>query len=311
MKVRFRPYLTITSACVLLAGCLNNRYVAPVTSFQSSTAQTISAISDFYSSRNSYELQLYFSGIAADPKLEVGIIDPNGKPTPLGRPTFSPASIKARLDALSLVSVYASRLNDLANTSAPSDFETAAGTLGNNLSSLDKTFQNLGATDPTAGSYIGPIASLIGTIGKMYLNDKRDKLIKDAIERGGPAVNTVLSQIKDDMDHIFSKEVITGEGDKLATLVNRYNSDRNKLSYDQRMARLDEIRSVANSASSATASAPSQLVSSMLDANNALIKSATATKTDKQLSLASLNNALSAWIAEIQTLTSEIKPLVK
>jgi lysozyme family protein len=144
--------------CALLSGCLNNRYIAPVTAFQTSTNQTISVISAFYTSRNSYEIQLYLSTVAADPTLTVGPVDAAGHPTPLGQPVFSPTSIKARLDALSLVGVYASRLYALANTSAPADFATASTALGTGLTSLNTTFQKLGASDGTAASYVGPIS---------------------------------------------------------------------------------------------------------------------------------------------------------
>lgn len=300
------------SCCVLLTGCLSNRYIAPVTSFRTSTTETISTISAFYNSRNAYEIQIYLADVAANPSLEVGTKDVSGQPTPLGQPVFSAASIKARLDALALVGTYASRLYDLANTSAPSDFSTASTALGTNLSSLDKSFQNLeGAKDPTAHSYVAPISSLIGTIGQMYLNGRRDEMVKDAIQKGGPEVNIILSQIKDDMDNIFSAEVITGANEELADAVAAYNQDRSKLTYDQRVARLTEVQAAAEAASSASASAPSQLVTSMLNANNALLKSASASKKDKQLTLASLNDALAAWVSEIQTVGSEIKPLVK
>lgn len=299
--------------CLALSGCLNNRYIAPVTTFRSSTTQTISVISTFYSSRNSYEAQLYLNDIANDPTLTVARIDAAGHPTPLMQTTFSPAEIKARLDALSVIGVYASRLYDLANTSAPTDFSTAATALGTNLTSLDKTFQKLGgAGDPTANSYVGPIASIVGTIGKIYLNDKRDKLVKIAIEEGGPQVNIILSLIKTDMDNIFSNEVITAANDELASDIVAYNKDRGTLTYDQRVARLAKISSAAAAATSATASAPSELVSSMMDANNALLKSAASSSNkDKQLTLASLNDALGAWVNQIQTLAAEIKPLVK
>lgn len=300
---------------VLTTGCLSNRYIAPVTSFRNSTTQTISTISDFYSSRNSYELQLYLSSVASDPTQELLQVDAAGQPTPLGQPVFAAPAIKARLDALSLVGVYASRLYDLTNTSAPTAFETAASALGTNLLSLDKTFQQLAGNpktkDATANSYITPISSLIGVIGKMYLNEKRDELVKEAINKGGPQVNVILSQIKDDMDKIFSIEILTGANQQLATAVQAYNSDRARLSYDQRVARLSEIRALAGAASSATASAPSQLVSSMLAANNALLKAANSSEKDKQLTLASLNDALSAWIAQIQTVRSDIAPLLK
>jgi hypothetical protein len=306
-----RTSVFVLFGSMLLTGCLNNRYIAPVTTFSNSTTQTITTIGAFYTSRNSYEVQLYLDDVAADPNVAVSTTDAKGNPTPLGKPVFSPASIKARLDALSLVGVYATRLYDLANTSAPSDFATASTALGTNLSKLNTTFQGLGAGDPTANAYVGPISSLVGTIGKMYLNGKRNALVKQAIEEGGPQVNTILSQIKDDMDNIFSVEVITGDNEQLASAVVAYNKDRASLTYDQRVARLAEINTLSDAVAAATASAPSQLVGSMLAANNALLKSANAPKQDKQLTLASLNDSLNTWNSQIQTLAAQIKPLIK
>jgi hypothetical protein len=295
--------------CLSLCGCLNNRYIVPVTAFQTTTAQTVHVLSDFYASRNAYELQLYLSNVASDPSLKVLTVDANGVPTPLGAPVFAPGSLKARLDALSLVGAYASRLYDLANTSAPADFETAATALGTNLSSLGATFQTLGAKDATATAYVGPVTTLVGIIGKMYLAGKRDALVRQAIQDGGPVVDTILVQIRDDMDKVFALEISTGTNQTLAQLIGDYNTQRASLSHDERVAKLAQIAAASEAASST--SAPSQLVASMQDANNALLKAAQASKSDKQLSLASLNDALSAWSAEVQTLATEIKPLIK
>ena len=159
--------------CASLAGCAVNRYQAPVTTFRAQTQQTIGVLSDFYSSRNSYEIDAYLQVVAADSKLAVLETDADGKPTPLGRPVFTPASIKARLDALNLIGIYADRLYDVANSTAPTDFQNAATVLGDNLGSLEKTFKTLeGASDPTANKYVGPISTLIGTIGQMFLEPR-------------------------------------------------------------------------------------------------------------------------------------------
>src|SRR2546427_11689315 len=125
----------ILISVLILSGCAANRYQAPVSTFRDKTQQTISVLSDFYSSRNSYEIDLYLQGVAADSALPVQRVDAKGIPTPLGKPLFSPASIKARLDALNLVGAYAGRLYDLANTDAPSKFQRAETLLGQNLSS--------------------------------------------------------------------------------------------------------------------------------------------------------------------------------
>lgn len=68
---RTRLSLSLLLAC-MLAGRLNNRYIAPLPCFQSSTTQAVCLIGDFFPSRNPNELQLYLSSMAADFSPTVG-----------------------------------------------------------------------------------------------------------------------------------------------------------------------------------------------------------------------------------------------
>jgi hypothetical protein len=298
-------------AMVLLCGCVGNRYLAPVTTFRDKTQQTIGVLGDFYSSRNSYEIDIYLQTIAADKTLKVEMADSQGHPTPLGKPVFSPAGIKARLDSLNLVGVYAGKLYDLTNPDQKTSFSTAATTLGTSLSSLDVTFQKLqGASDPTANKYIGPVSSLIGTIGQMFLDRKRDALITQAIHDGAPQVDIILSQIRDDMDKIFSLEVTTGENEKLATLIRVYNTDRGGLDFEQRESRLAEIKAAANAAIASVGSAPSSVVTSMMEAHKALVNFANSPKDARPRSFAAFNTALDQWATQIQSVAAQMKLLI-
>jgi hypothetical protein len=305
-------YISLVLACSAVAsGCAANRYEAPVTTFRDKTQQTIGVLAEFYSSRSSSEIDVYLNSKAADPAQRVEMVNEQGVPTPLGKPTFSPESIKARLDALNLIGIFANRLYDLANTTAPADFQAAATSLGTNLGSLDKTFQTLeGAKDPTANKYIGPVSSLIGAIGQMYLGHERDQMIKKAISDGAPEVEKILSQLRDDMDNVFSKEVVTAAKEKLATLVRAYNDDRAKLSFEQRTARLAEIKAAAAESAASVGSAPANLVSSMQDAFKALVQAVSSPQKDRPLTLAGLNRALEAWTTQIQSLTAQVKLLI-
>jgi hypothetical protein len=301
--------LLLSSA--LMNGCAANRFQGPVGSFYNATQQTVGVLANYYTTRNSYEIDVYLSSVAADSTLAVQTTDAKGNPTPLGAPVFSPASIQARLDALNLVAAYAQRLNDLANTQAPANFQTAATALGTNLSTMGTTFQKLaGTSDPTANKFVGPVSSLIGTIGQMYLEQKRDAAIQKAVQDGAPQVDIILAQVRDDMDKIFALEVVTGANEKLALLIAAYNHDRSKLDFDQRTARLAQIKAAAEEASASVSSAPSSLVTDMMNAHAALVKSATATPKDKPLTLAALNAALEGWTNQIQTLSSQVKLLI-
>lgn len=294
-----------------LQGCAVNRYQAPVGTFHDRAQQTIGVLSDFYTSRNSYEIDLYLKTVAADNSLKVEETDPQGNPTPLGKEAFSLDSINARLNALNLIGIYANRLNDLANTKAPSDFQTAATALGDNLKSLDKTFEHLGGPkDPTAGEYIGPISTLIGIVGQMFLEHQRDVAIKKAVDDGAKSVDAILALMRDDMDNIFSKEVRTGAKERMAVLMRAYNTDREKLSYEQRTARLAEIKAAAAEAAASVGSAPANLITSMMNAHTKLIQAVNSPQQGKPASLAEFNRALEAWTLLIQSIAGQVKLLI-
>ena len=295
----------------VLQGCAMNRYEAPVGTFHDRAEQTVGVLSDFYASRNSYEIDLYLQSVAVDSSLKVEETDAQGQPTPLGKATFSLDSINARLNALGLIGIYANRLNDLANTKAPADFQTAATALGDNLKSLDKTFEQLGGPkDPTAGKYVGPISTLIGIVGQMFLEHQRDEAIKKAVDDGAKSVDAILAQMRDDMDNIFSKEVISGAKQRTAVLVRAYNSDREKLSYEQRTARLAEIKAAATEAAASVGSAPSNLIGSMMNAHTKLMQAVNSPQQGKPARLAEFNRALEAWTQVIQSIASQAKLLI-
>ena len=149
-----------------------------------------------------------------------------------------------------MIGVYANRLADLASSDAPQRFNSAATLLGDNLTSLSSTFGTLsGAGDPTANKYIGPISKLVGAIGEMILENKRDQLITAGIQSAAPQVDDLLILIKNDLDKIFSLQASAGGNQRFATLASAYNNeDRTKLSYEVRKQRLAEIKDAARRA---------------------------------------------------------------
>lgn len=307
---RLRVFFLITLS-LALSGCLGNRYQAPIGSFRDRTQNTVGVLSDFYSSRNSYEIDVYLQAVAADASLPVQTKDAEGHPTPLGKPVFSPASIQARLDALNLVGAYAGKLSDLANPDSQTSFGSAATLLGENLSSLDKTFQTLqGRSDPTASKFIQPVSNLVGAIGQMYLDRKRDQLITQAIKDGAPQVDIILSQVRDDMNKIFSPEIVTGSSEKLALLIAAYNADRARLTYEQRVARLAGIKAAADEAAASVGSGPASLVTSMMEAHHALVQVAQSPRNGKPANFAAFNAALDQWTTQIQNVAAQIHTLV-
>ena len=197
-----RIAIFVLLACVT-SGCVTANFTKPVASFKSSTDTASSAVGAYFTDLNEFERNLYLDDRVYNPELRVEGTDAHGQPTPLLAQVFTANSIKARMDALALLGSYANRLADLAGSTAPQNFATAAQALGTNLLNLDKTFTSLtGTSDPSAGNYIGPISQIIGVIGEFYLEEKRDTMVTDAITKGAPAVTTILNLLQNDLDTV-------------------------------------------------------------------------------------------------------------
>lgn len=306
---RYQAALALCLATIGATGCAVNRYKAPVGAFRERTVRSTAVLADFYATRNQFEVDLYLDEVAADPAKEVLKTNPDGTPTPFGKPAFSPASLRARLDALDLIGAYANRLADLASSDAPAKFKDAAALLGENLGSLNSTFAGLaGPADPTANTYVGPIANLIGAIGEMILEAKRDRLISTAINKAAPEVEKILDLVKKDLD-IFSLQVSTGANQRFTTLVAAYNRDRANLNYEARKSRLSEILDAATASSADVVAAPSSLVTSMSDAHQALVKLASSKRGPANF--AEFNSELELWAIRIEMLATQFRAMVK
>jgi hypothetical protein len=175
---------------------------------------------------------------------------------------------------------------------------------------LNTTFSSLaGKGDPTANAYVQPVAGLIGAIGQMVLEHKRDQMIAASVEKATPEVNSILNQIKADFENIFTPLLSTGESERLSDLIKAYNDDAPNLSFEQRQARLKQVHDAVKSRSMALASIPSSLVTSISGAHDALVRVATA-RNRKPKDFDEFNAALEVWTDRIQYAAAQIKALM-
>jgi hypothetical protein len=119
----------------------------------------------------------------------------------------------------------------------------------------------------------------------------------------------VLGLVRDDMDTLFGVQVRTGEADRFATLVFAYNNDRPHLSYEQRKARLEEIRTAHRAKASVGDAVPSALVTSMTDAHAALVELARSSRSPANF--VEFNAALELWAARVEYLAGQLKALIR
>ena len=259
-------------SCFVAAGCATANWAKPIGDFKQSVDASVAVIGAYYEDLNAYERRLYLENAFFNPSEEILMTDASGKPTALAGRVFSAASIKARLDALRLVSTYARRLADLAGTEAPTRFASNADLLGASLTGLSKTFEGLTGTDSSAKAYIGPVASLVGLIGKIVLEHQRDAAIKLAVEEGDAPVTAILNQLEADLGAVVEPLRATGEKIVLAELVNDYNINRAKLSAEERRRRIDRIGSATDAYFKAIESNPASLIAGLRDAHRAMVR---------------------------------------
>jgi len=274
-KVLSRTLAAVTTlGCLtIVSGCATAQWAQPIGDFKQSVDASVSVLGAYYNNLNAYERRLYLEDAYLNPKNEILMTDASGKPTALAGRTFSAASIKARLDALRLVSTYARRLADLAGSDAPTKFASNADVLGATLSHLSDTFNELAGSgsDSTAGKYIGPVSSLVGLIGRVVLEHRRDAAITLAISEGDQPVTKILDQFEQDLATVVDPLRTTGEKQLLAELLNDYNEHRTRLSPDERRQRIDRIATAADSYFQAVASNPASLVAGLRDAHRAMV----------------------------------------
>jgi hypothetical protein len=291
----------------LSVGCATAQWAKPIGDFKASVDGSVAVIGAYYEGLNAYERRIYLETVYLNPKEEVLWTDSSSKPTPLAGRVFSAESIKARLDALRLISTYARRLADLAGSEAPTRFASNADLLGASLAGLSKTFEGLAGTDPSAAAFVGPVSSLIGVVGRIALENRRDAAITLAIEQGDKPVTTILDQVEQDLSAVVDPLRASGEKLLLAELVNDYNTNRMKLSPDERRRRIERIATATDNYFAAIASNPGGLVAGLRDAHRAMVKYAASPR--RPADLGEFAAALEVFANRVEAAASAVRAI--
>lgn len=290
-----------------ITACVNVDFQEPVSRFSGSMTTANAIIGTYFTEMNDFEREVYLQQALYDPTMELGTVSPSGGRTGL-LPFFSAESIKARLDALSLLTAYGERLAALAGADAPSRFNAGSQVLGTNLENLAATFDDLGSStdgqpaDATASQYVGPISSIVGIFGEMYLDARRDEALARAVTEGAPQVDAVLNQIEEDLVSVIDPLRVTGILQQLADSQAYYNSNRSTMTFEQREAMLKRIDTIAARYQAAVTARPGEAVDGIRDAHAALVQYATSPRKPEDLVTLS---------AAIETFNNRLRPLVE
>lgn len=300
--------LLLLAALGLLTGCpVNNGYKQPVETFQKGVDSSNTVIAGYYKDMNQFERDMYLDGRLYDPKLQLAATDPN-HPSPLESQVFSARAIQARLDAISLLGQYGSRLAELAGSEAPAKFESASAALGKNLDQLATTFESLAeGGDAQAKAYAGPVGSLVGVLGRMYMEHQRDKALTVAIKEGAPQVENILNLLKEDLAKAIGPQRLTGWDGAFSERMLYYDANREKLSFAEREKILANINDAAQKYDAAKSFKPDELVDGIRRAHQALVRYA---NSDRQpANLDQLKAAMDLFSGRVKQIADAYKQL--
>lgn len=289
-KLRVLTVLVLLTFVLGATGCDNTEFKERIGDFEQSVGLASSSIGTYFTEMNQFERELYLQDVYLHPTKTVRprwTTDPRTravKPGLFG--PFNEDSIKARMDAITLLGRYGQRLAELAGTDAPERFNSAAQALGTNLFNLQGTFQDLaGAGDPSAKDFISPIGKIVGAIGKMIIERKRDEKLRIAIAEAAPAVRTVINQLERDLNEIVVPQRLSGNSQSLQQLIVFYNCAVNPgsmavdmcpapppaLNLEQRRQLLNNIGDAAQRYELFKANNPAEVLSKLRDAHEALV----------------------------------------
>ena len=320
--IKLRPVTTfLLLLIVFLSACDNAEFRKQIEAFQLAMSDSHTAVEAYYLEMNQFEKDLYLLRRELDAKQDLGVVfAPLTPVTPGSSPAllkdalyingpFSPKSIQARLDAIKLLGLYGNRLAELAGTTAPTVFETESAALGKNIVGLSKTFSDLAGSgrDTTAASFAAPVGKLVGIVGKLFLERKRDKELIAVIKEATPQVTELTTQLMKDFDEVINPQHSSGAKATLALFVNLYNDERETAGSTRagRKKLLAEINDLAHQYELLTTENPQDMVESMEDANQALLAFANSGQKEPDFS------RLVARIGEFRNRAKEIVAATK
>jgi len=284
--------LVLVALVCLTTACDNTAFREQIGEFQKAMSDSRSAVEAYYQEMNSFEMDLYLLSRELDSSKKLAFIyaplNPDDQRPPVNpnagyiNGPFSPDAIQARLDALKLIGLYGTRLAELAGTSEPAKFESEASALGTNVVNLGETFKKLAkAKDPTALNYAKPVANLVGIVGRLFIERKRDKELVEAIKNATPEITKINAQLASDLEDVISPIRRTGLEQSIGLLTNFYNeSIQHETTRENRKKLLSEVRGIVHQYELLTSVRPQDTVKSMEEANQALFVYATSERKD-------------------------------
>ena len=297
-------HLRVSLAAIVIAGmggCTNIDFREPVSSYNKGMDLSGAVLANYYSEINNQARDTYIIQAKYDESKTVWETE-GGVRTALVS-AYPADAIKARLDAISLISQYGSKLAQLAGSDAPERINAGVVNLGESYTKLSDHFREaaqLGNND-SSNKYVQPVTTIVGVLSEQYADNKRDQLLNKAIKEGYPAVETILLLLESDIPYIHDLAE-NNASDQLTLATRYYNAKKDTMSFERRSSVLSEISEFAGNYQALTVNQPTNVVIAMREANAALLEYANNPKDE---------NRIVRLTSAIDTFNSRVGPIAE
>jgi hypothetical protein len=174
-----------------------------------------------------------------------GIFDPQDPAIPT--PPFR-EQIRLRVKALGELGAYAAALESLVTADVSDEIDEASLGLRGSLVSLRESYHAAkpGGDPIITDDGLDVIATAVNAIGKTIAEAKRREALRDVIEQANPAVQEVSALLAEDFGPsdsligFMEKSALNARG----SLQIAYQNEKANLPFDERVARLEELRAM-------------------------------------------------------------------
>lgn len=211
------------------SGCKQAEYAQQTASFSDSVDKAVVGLRAMYTGINAADRQTYLVERLLNPAKPLGDVEAclaadgsvTSQQTLLVKPRFSEDQINARVHLLGLLGAYAKALSALASGSAPADVATKMGDL---QTAFVQAGKDAGVKANNLAS-AGPLATIAGTIGKLYLERRRSVELTRIIHDADKPISDLLDLLETDAK-ISRLALLSSTDDDYATWTNYYNRVR-------------------------------------------------------------------------------------
>jgi hypothetical protein len=273
--IAFRLYKTLVIAILspaLLTGCLvtnKTEIVEEVQRFSEGVMASKFVYAEYYQRINDSALNREEVLISLDRNCKIEMVYPSQCASlatfksSYFSPYLSSEALEIKLELLGILSEYADAIAKISASKSPQKFQ-------DNVSRLSAAFANIEGkfeSSPSSTQYVGPLASIAGVLGKLYLENLQWNTIRDVIIKTSPEVDKLLGYLKTDLE--LAEKVYDTQFASTAKNLREYYNDRGRLtlSLSQRQEILKQLSAITKTRRLLASSSPSSSIENLIKVN--------------------------------------------